>query len=90
MRRKWDPRTKAKIVLEGLMGGCVTDICREHGLRPGLYYKWRGQFLDNAHTIFEQDQRPVTPSDIETENVRLKRLVGQLTLELDKDGGSGR
>lgn len=40
MKRKWDARTKARIVLEGLMGGCVNEICRNHELRPGLYYKW--------------------------------------------------
>ncbi|NJB67294.1 transposase-like protein [Desulfobaculum xiamenense] len=90
MRRKWDARTKARVVLAGLMGGCVTDICRENGIRPGLYYKWRGQFLEKAHTLFEQDQRPQTPAELEAENARLKRLVGQLTLELDRDGGSGR
>lgn len=86
MRRKWDARTKARIVLEGLSGGCVSEICREHSLRPGLYYKWRCQFLENCHRIFEV---PEDRSDerLAAENERLKRLVGELTLELKNGSG---
>jgi hypothetical protein len=29
-RRKWDAKTKAIIVLEGLKGKPVADICTEH------------------------------------------------------------
>lgn len=86
MRRKWDAKTKARIVLESLTGGCVTDICRDNDLQPGLFYKWRGHFLDNAHMIFEQVEQPRGQVELERENARLKRLVGELTLELDRDG----
>lgn len=85
MKRKWDPKTKARIVLEGLMGGCVNDICRVHELRPGLYYKWRGHFLEHCHQVFEEPPRAASPTDLVLENERLKRLVGELTLELNKD-----
>ena len=89
MKRKWDARTKARIVLEGLMGGCVNEICRTHELRPGLYYKWRSHFLDNCHVVFEEQARAPSPSDLAVENEKLKRLVGELTLELN-NGGSHR
>ncbi|NCD25502.1 MAG: transposase [Deltaproteobacteria bacterium] len=85
MKRKWDARTKARIVLEGLMGGNVNEICRVHDLRPGLYYKWRGYFLDHCHSVFEEQPRPPTQSDLVLENEKLKRLVGELTLELNKN-----
>ena len=81
MRRKWDARTKAKIVLDGLMGGCVNDLCRTNDLRPGQYYKWRGYFLDNCHRIFEK-QPLQTENELAAENEELKKLVGELTLEL--------
>jgi transposase-like protein len=82
MRRKWDSKTKARIVLAGLMGECVNDLCRAHDLRPGQYYKWRGHFLENSHLVFEKP--PLAPSDVElaAENEELKKLVGELTLEL--------
>jgi len=82
MRRKWDARTKAKIVLEGLMGGCVNDVCRSHDLRPGQYYKWRGHFLENCYRIFERQPVNQTESELAAENEELKKLVGELTLEL--------
>jgi len=83
MRRKWDARTKAKLVLEGLMGGCVNDLCRTHDLRPGQYYKWRGHFLENCYLVFEKRLDGQAESDLAIENEKLKRLVGELTLELD-------
>lgn len=82
MRRKWDAKTKAKIVLEGIMGGCVNELCRNHDLRPGQYYKWRGQFLDNCHQIFERQPSNMTDAELAAENEELKKLVGELTLEL--------
>lgn len=83
MRRKWDARTKAKLVLEGLMGGCVNELCRSHDLRPGQYYKWRGHFLENCYLVFERQPNGPAESDLAVENEKLKRLVGELTLELD-------
>ena len=83
MRRKWDARKKAKIVLEGLMGGCVNELCRSHDLRPGLYYKWRGHFLENSYLVFEKQSNGPAESELAVENEKLKRLVGELTLELD-------
>ncbi len=82
MRRKWDAKTKAKIVLKGLMGGCVNDLCRSHDLRPGQYYKWRGQFLENCYRVFERPQSIQPESELVAENEELKKLVGELTLEL--------
>jgi len=83
MRRKWNARIKAKIVLEGLVGGCVNELCRTHDLRPGQYYKWRGHFLENCHLIFEKQPSAQAESELAVENEKLKRLVGELTLELN-------
>ncbi len=83
MRRKWDAKTKAKIVLEGLMGGCVNELCRSHDLRPGQYYKWRGYFLDHCHIVFERPPLVPMEAELAEENEKLKRLVGELTLELN-------
>jgi transposase-like protein len=47
-RRKWDATTKALIVLEGLKGKPVAEICTEHKISQSLYYQWRDQFLANA------------------------------------------
>jgi transposase-like protein len=36
-RRQWDAKTKARIVLQGLQGKPVAEICDEHQIRPSLY-----------------------------------------------------
>jgi len=32
-RRRWDSRTKTKIVIEGLSGRPVSEICNEYGIQ---------------------------------------------------------
>lgn len=38
-RRQWDSKAKAKIVLEGLKGRSVVDICTEYAISKSMYYK---------------------------------------------------
>jgi len=33
-RRRWDSKTKTKIVLEGLSARPVSEICNEYGIPP--------------------------------------------------------
>ena len=86
-RRKWEPETKARIVLEGLQGKPVSLLCREFGICPSLYYKWRDHLLAHSHRLFD-DRRKTRREHLETENENLKRMVGELTLALNR--GQGR
>jgi len=83
-RRKWDSRTKALIVLQGLKGKAVSEICTEHQISQAQYYQWRDQFLANASKVFETHQQGEQLGRLERENAKLKRLVGELTLEVKK------
>jgi transposase-like protein len=83
-RRKWDAKSKALIVLEGLKGKPVVEICTEHQISQSQYYQWRDQFLANAARAFETPQYTRKDAHLEQENARLKKLVGELTLELTK------
>ena len=38
LRRRWDPQTKATVVLQGLKGRPVADICIEHLISQAQYY----------------------------------------------------
>jgi hypothetical protein len=43
-RRKWDAKTKALIVIEGLKGKPVAEICTAHQISQPPYYtisRWR-------------------------------------------------
>jgi len=81
-RRKWDPKTKAMIVLEGLKGKQISEICIEHQISQAQYYQWRDQFLSNMYQVFTGDDR--REEALTCENARLKRIIGDLTVELKK------
>ena len=83
-RRKWDARTKALIVLQGVKGTPVSTLCTEHQLSQAQYYEWRDQFLANASKAFEVHQHTDQVQRLERENSRLKRVVADLTLEVKK------
>ena len=83
-RRKWDSKTKALIVLQGLKGKPVAELCIEHQISQAQYYQWRDQFLANASKTFDIHQQTQREARLEQENARLKKVVGELTLELKK------
>jgi transposase-like protein len=39
-RRPWDAKTKARIVLQGLQGKPVAELCTEHQISQSLYDQW--------------------------------------------------
>ena len=83
-RRKWDAKTKAIIVLEGLKGKPVTAIWQDYHISQAQYYQWRDQFLTNAAKPFEVAHQTEREARLQFENARLKKLGGELTLELKK------
>jgi transposase-like protein len=82
-RREWDPKTKAMIVLQGLKGTPVSEICAEHQISQAQFYQWRDQFLSNSAKAFES-KADQTQMRLERENARLKHMIGELTMELKK------
>ena len=83
-RRKWDAKTKTLIVIEGLKGKPVAELCAEHQISQAQYYQWRDQFLTHAPKAFEVHEQSQREARLAREHARLKTLVGELTLELKK------
>ncbi|MGK5594248.1 MAG: transposase, partial [Parachlamydiaceae bacterium] len=81
---QWTPEVKAKIVLEGLSGKPITQICNDHKISPSLYYLWKDQFLQNSHKAFEARQINSREERLRKQNQKLKETIGDLTLELKK------
>jgi len=79
---KWDSKTKAIIIIEGLKGKPVVDICREYQISQAHYYRWRDKFLANMHQAFED--RTSREIILSRKVKELKQVVGDLTLELKK------
>ena len=84
-RRKWDAQKKAKIVLEGIKGRPVAEICNEYQISQSMYYAWRDMFLSNMGSAFDQKQQDSREAYLKKENKKLKSLVGELTIELKKN-----
>jgi transposase-like protein len=81
--RRWDAQTKAKVVLEGLRGRPVSEICCAYCIHNSLYDEWRDNFLRNMCKVFEMESTP-KEAKLKAEVLKLKALVGELTLELKK------
>jgi transposase-like protein len=82
MKRKWDAKSKATIVLEGLRGKPVVQICNEYQLAQSEYYRWREQFLSSMPQVFGHSGK--REAALKKENADLKKIVGELILELKK------
>jgi putative transposase len=56
-RRKFGSEQKAQIVLAIIKNEVsAIESSKKHEIAPGLIYKWRDEFLEKAHTVFEVDK----------------------------------
>ena len=85
-RRKYTPEEKVRIVLEGFRREvAVNELCRREGIKPGAYYAWTKDFMEAGKERLTRDAaRDATRQEIDEikrENVELKQLVADLSLE---------
>ena len=85
-RRRWDSKTKTKIVLEGLSGRPVSEICNEYGIHQNQYYLWRDKFISAAHKAFDSKKDNGEVNRLREKNQKLTQIIGSLTVELKKTG----
>ena len=83
-RRRWDCKTKAKIVLEGLSGRSVVDLCADYQISQVQYYQWRDKLLGEAYRAFENGGAEGEVARLRKRNARLQQIIGALTEELKK------
>jgi transposase-like protein len=79
-KRKWDAKTTAMIVLEGLPGQPVAEVGAEQQISQSQSDQWRDQFLAHAPNAFAVHPRTRQEARLEHEHARLKTLVGELLL----------
>jgi transposase len=83
-RRKWTAEEKLRIVLAGIQPGVeVSDLCRQEGINPTMYYYWKKKLLGSAKQVF--DEKAGRPSAQEerkdAELQRLKDVIAEITAE---------
>jgi transposase-like protein len=83
--RKWSSKDKLTIVLEGLKGTVpLEELCAKFQVSQSQYYKWRYQLLANGPKVFDYGGVDRNTEHLEQENRKLKRIIGELTVELKK------
>jgi hypothetical protein len=80
--RKWDIKTKGMIILEGLKGKVVSEICLEYQISQTQYYCWCDKLLSSLPQVFALTNRKEEAQAREIK--RLKGIIGELTVELKK------
>jgi hypothetical protein len=81
-RRKRDAKSRAMIVLEGLRGKPMTELCHEPQFSQAPYGQWRDQLLTHAAKAFGVREQSQRQARLAREHARLRTLVGELSLEL--------
>ena len=64
-----------KILSEENQGKTVNEICRNHGISQGTFYKWKSKYGDmDAHQLSQL-------KEYERQLSQYKKIVAELTLE---------
>jgi transposase-like protein len=81
--QRWTAKRRAALVLSLLKGETTAaDAARRHGLKVAEVEEWRERFLLGAENALRA--RPKEEDALREEEVnRLKRKVGELTMDLD-------
>jgi putative transposase len=64
-----------RIVKLAEAGQKVADVCREHGISEGTYYRWKAQYGGLEVSQLRRLRQ------LEDENRKLKQIVADLTLD---------
>lgn len=83
-RRNWDAKMKAKIVLEGLRGRSVAELCTQYQISQNQYYQWRDKFLREFHRAFAGNGSVSREARLKARIAHLERTLGAVTFELKK------
>ncbi len=51
-KKQWTGKEKFKILMLGVSGNA--EICNEHGITQGLYYKWHDKIFSDGEKLFER------------------------------------
>jgi len=65
------------ILAEADAGRQVQDLCREHGISPSTYYKWKSKYGGLEASELKRIK------ELEAENAELKRMYADASMERD-------
>ncbi len=88
-RKSYSSEEKIRIIIEGMRGETtITELCRKEGISQANYYKWSIDFMEAGKKRLSGDtMREANTSEVQElkgENIDLKELVAELSLEVRK------
>ena len=84
-RRKWSSKKKSQIILQGLKGRPIIDICQEYQISQSMYYAWRDKFLEHMDKAFDISHISRKEAYKDKQIDGMKKLIAELTIELKKN-----
>ena len=89
------PKEKLRIVIEGLRAENISELCRQEGIRPTDYYRYREKVMEGALEALRrngQKKRDPEKDALKAEQEKLKEIIisqaGEIEL-LKKKTSSG-
>lgn len=76
-RKRYTEEQIVSILKEAAAGAKTEDLCRKYGVSQNTFYAWRTKFAGMTVPDIKKLR------SLEEENLKLKRKVGELTMDLD-------
>jgi transposase-like protein len=81
-RRKFSPEFKAQVALEAIKNQyTLAELSKKFDVSPVVISKWKGEFLENMSSVFENDRSKKKDEGPDLE--QLYSQIGQLKVEND-------
>ena len=78
MKKSKFTETQIVAILNEVEAGVkVNEVCRNHGISPSTYFKWKSKYGGMAASELKRMK------ELEAENAKLKRMYAELSLEND-------
>jgi putative transposase len=76
-RKRYTEEQIVTILKEAAAGAKTEDLCRKYGVSQNTFYNWRTKFAGMTVPDIKKLRA------LEEENAKLKRKIGDLTMDLD-------
>ncbi len=76
-RKRYTEEQIVSILKEAAAGAKTEDLCRKYGVSHNTFYAWRTKFAGMTVPDIKKLR------SLEEENMKLKRKIGELTMDLD-------
>ncbi len=80
------PKEKLRIVFEGLRAENISELCRQEGIRPTDYYRYREKVMEGALEALRrngQKKRDPEKEALKAEQEKLKEIIISQAGEID-------